>query len=142
MILKTVLLDCPPVRAFVLFTEHASEWWPTSRRHTGDASSEIRLLESGRFWERAADGREVELGRVREWKAPHRLVLDFYPGTDAEHPTEVVVTFALEGEATRVTVEHRPTPASDDLWTQRATRFEQSWNVVLAALARHCGIRP
>jgi uncharacterized protein YndB with AHSA1/START domain len=137
MITKTIVLACAPARAFALFTESASEWWPASRRHTSDALSEIRMLESGRFWERAGDGTEVELGRVRAWEPPHRLVLDFYPGTDANHPTEVVVTFIAEGEGatTRVTIEHRPTVASAALWDSRAPRYVDSWDSILDALS-------
>jgi hypothetical protein len=135
MITKSIRLACSAERAFALFTEFASEWWPEARRHTRDPRSEIRMLESGRFWERAGDGHEVELGRVRTWEPPDRLVLDFYPGTDAAHPTEVIVTFTVEGTHTLVTVEHRSTAASESLWTQRAPRFEESWDAVLAALA-------
>jgi uncharacterized protein YndB with AHSA1/START domain len=137
MIKKSVVLACTPERAFSLFTEAASEWWPEDRRHTKDPTSEIRMLPTGRFWERAGDGHEAELGRVREWNPPHRLALDFYPGTDPQHPTLVVVTFVADGDGTLVTIEHGPTPASDDLWKQRAPRFQQSWELVLAALARH-----
>jgi uncharacterized protein YndB with AHSA1/START domain len=135
MIRKAVFLECDPTSAFALFTERASEWWPPGRRHTGDSQSEIHLLPSGRFWERASDGREVELGRVRVWEPPHRLVLDFYPGTDPQHPTEVTVAFVAEGDGTRVTIDHGATPASQDLWKQRVARFEQSWELMLAALA-------
>lgn len=139
MISKSVHLACAPAKAFALFTEEAADWWPEGRRHTGDPRSEIRLLASGRFWERAGDGREVELGRVREWDPPRRLALDFYVGTDAAHPTAVVVTFVAEGEGTRVTVDHGPTPATGQLWQQRAPRFEQSWALLLEALAAHAG---
>jgi hypothetical protein len=65
MITRSVVLRCTPERAFALFTEHAGAWWPTERRHTQDASSEIRLEPHGRFFERASDGTEVELGVVR-----------------------------------------------------------------------------
>lgn len=136
MIKKSTWMPCSQVRAFALFTEKASFWWPESRRHTGDPTSEIRLLPTGRFWERAGDGREVELGRVHEWTSPDRLVLDFYPGTDPLHPTQVVVTFAADGDGTRVTVEHGPTPASADLWTGRAPQFERSWDLLLSSLTR------
>jgi hypothetical protein len=89
---------------------------------------------SGRFWERAADGHEVELGKVLVWLPGERLELDFYPGTDAEHPTRVVITFVAEGAATRVTVDHGPTPASEASWKDRAPRFERSWEMLLEAL--------
>jgi uncharacterized protein YndB with AHSA1/START domain len=131
---KSVLLPCGLDRAFTLFTEHASEWWPADRRHTGDASSEIRMLASGRFFERGRDGKEVELGRVRDWLPPRRIVLDWYPGTDAVHPTAVIITFAPEGDSTRITIVHTATPESADLWSPRAPRYAKSWDLVLAAL--------
>ena len=134
MIGKSAFLTCSPTRAFELFTERASDWWPEAVRHTPDPRSEIRMLASGRFWERARDGHEVELGRVLVWEPAERLVLDFYPGTDALHPTEVVVKFAQEAEGTRVVVEHRPKAESAALWAAGAPRFERNWGIVLPAL--------
>ena len=134
MIEKSAFLTCSPTRAFELFTERASDWWPEAVRHTPDPSSEIRMLASGRFWERARDGHEVELGRVLVWEPPERLVLDFYPGTDALHPTEVIVKFAGEADGTRVVVEHRPKAESAALWAAGAPRFERNWGIVLPAL--------
>ncbi len=136
MITRSVLLECAPDEAFQLFTERAGAWWPVDRRHTGDPRSDITPRRpSGRFWERGSDGREVELGWVRVWEPPRRLVLDFFVGTDAQHPTEVTVTFTGEEEGTRVTVEHRPTPISAELWRRRSPAFDRSWELVLAALA-------
>lgn len=132
MITKSVLLRCGSDRAFVLFTEHAGLWWPVDRRHTKDPESAIRMRRDGRFWERSHDGREVELGRVRQWQPGERLLLDFYVGTGPEAPTEVEVTFAPEDQGTRVTVVHRP-GAAGELWGQRAPLFERSWTAVLEA---------
>jgi len=134
MIEKSAYLVCPPARAFTLFTERASDWWPEGLRHTSDPRSDIRMLADGRFWERAGDGREIELGRVLVWEPAKRLILDFYPGTDAEHPTEVVVRFAEENGGTRVVVQHRPKPESADLWATGAPGFERAWTLVLPAL--------
>lgn len=136
MIVKTVWLPCPPARAFALFTEEASAWWPPERRHTADPESAIVMLASGPFFERARDGAEVQLGRVRAWEPPARLLLDFYPGTDSAHPTEVEVTFVAEGDGTRVTVAHRATPASAELFGSRAPRYAASWDLLLASLGR------
>ena len=135
MIRKSVLLACAPPRAFALFTEQMSAWWPLDRRHTGDPSSQLFISPEGRFWERGADGREVELGRVRAWEAGRRLLLDFYVGTDAQHPTEVEVRFVAEGAGTRVSIDHQVKPGSEELWQRRAPQFERSWELVLAALA-------
>ncbi|MEZ4365835.1 MAG: hypothetical protein R2939_06055 [Kofleriaceae bacterium] len=136
---REVVLACAPARAFALFTEHAGAWWPPERRHTSDPTSVIQLREDGRFFERAGDGTEVELGRVRVWSPPDRLVFDFYPGTDRAHPTEVEVRFAAvpgAADRTAVTLVHRATPASEALFGARAPRYLASWDLVLPAFVR------
>jgi len=134
VIQKSVFLRCQPQEAFELFATRISEWWPVTHRPTKDPESELFLEESGRFWELARDGREMELGRVRVWEPPHRLALDFYLGTNAEQPTAVEITFTAEDEGTRVTVHHQAKPESADLWNQRAPVFERSWESVLGNL--------
>jgi uncharacterized protein YndB with AHSA1/START domain len=137
MIFKSKILACNVARAFELFTTRAGEWWPPRLRHSGDSASAIVMLATGRFFERGSDGHEVELGVVREWAAPDRLVLDWYPGTDVEHPTRVEVTFFAEGVAsTRIEVRHQALPASEALFPIRATRYDAAWSLVLEALER------
>jgi hypothetical protein len=136
MMVKSVILPLSPNAAFELFTRSISAWWPAERRHTQDPASEIFLLETGRFYERAGDGREVELGRVRSWQSPNRIVLDFFVATGPERPTEVEITFSAQDGGTRLTVTHRPKPESEHLWTRWAPQYEQSWAIVLAAFAR------
>ncbi len=136
MIVKSVMLPLPPPAAFELFTRKIGEWWPPDRRHTQDPTSEIFLLQSGRFYERAQDGQEVELGHVRSWERPSRILFDFFIATGPEKPTEVEITFAADEGGTRVTVTHRPKPSSEALWTERAPRYTRSWDVVLAALSQ------
>ena len=104
---------------------------------SGDSNSRIFLLASGRFYERASDGREVELGKVTLWNEPHVILLDFYIATGPDHPTEVEMRFEAEGPQTRVTVLHRPKPESAHLWEDRSPRYAMSWSIVLASLARH-----
>lgn len=135
MISKSIVLACDQGAAFHLFTARISDWWPPERRHTGEPDSTIVLAASGEFYERASTGRQVALGAVLSWEPPARLELAWYPGTDAEHPTRVVVSFVAEGPATRVVVEHGATEASEDLFPLRAPRYEASWQLVLAALA-------
>ncbi len=134
MITKSVLLPLGPDAAFALFTEQISDWWPVERRHTNDQASSLHLHANGRFFERASDGREVELGRVVEWQAPHRIILDFYIATGPAHPTKAEIRFVPEDNGTRVTITHGPLPESEDLWTDRAPRYQRSWEIVLAAL--------
>jgi Activator of Hsp90 ATPase homolog 1-like protein len=135
MMVKSVMLPLAPIAAFELFTKRIGEWWPADRRHSQDPASEIFLLESGRFFERARDGREVELGHVRSWEIPHRILLDFFIATGPEKPTEVEIAFAARGDGTEVTVRHRPKAASQALWAEHALRYGRSWDAVLAALS-------
>jgi uncharacterized protein YndB with AHSA1/START domain len=135
MIRKTVVLQCSPERAFSLFTEQAGQWWPTERRHTEDAASAIRIEESGRFFERASDGTEVELGVVRRFEPASRLVLDWYPGTGRANATKVEVRFEAVDGGTRVTVDHDSGAASREMFTRNAPAYVRSWDMVLAALA-------
>jgi uncharacterized protein YndB with AHSA1/START domain len=135
MLEKSILMHCPPDRAFHIFTAQVSEWWPKTHRPTKDPESELFLEADGRFWERARDGREADLGRVLTWEPPHRLTLDFYLGTGPAQPTAVDITFTPETGGTRVTVLHRPKPESEALWSLRAQVFEKSWVAVLEALA-------
>lgn len=132
MIRKSVVLACSVERAFELFTQRAGDWWPPERRHTNDPRSAMVIEATGRFYERAADGCEVELGKVRAWEPPGLLLLDFYPGTDSAHPTEVEIRFESHANGTRVTVEHRATAASSELFPLRAPRYAASWDRVLA----------
>jgi uncharacterized protein YndB with AHSA1/START domain len=136
MIEKTVLLACTPSRAFELLTQDAGAWWPPDRRHTKDPASVIRIEPSGRFYERANDGTEVELGVARVFSPPVRLVLDWYPGTGAEKPTHVEIVLSEEDGGTRVRLTHREGPHSAQVYGARAGAFEKSWTLVFDAWAR------
>ena len=136
MIERSLLLPCGPARAFQLLTEEAGVWWPPERRHTRDPRSVIRIEPTGRFYERSADGAEVELGVVRVFSPPERLVLDWYPGTGPSRPTRVEILLEVEGAGTRVRLTHREGPDSADEYAKKATTFERSWTQVLQAWSR------
>jgi len=135
MIVKSVVLQCGPERAFALFTEHAGLWWPAERRHTRDAASTIRIEAGGRFFERSSDGTEVELGVVRLFDPARRLLLDWYPGTGRTNPTQVEVRFESVAGGTRVTVQHGAGAAGADAFGRNVSGYVRAWDLVLAALA-------
>jgi uncharacterized protein YndB with AHSA1/START domain len=130
---KTLLLPCPPARAFALLTKQAGDWWPAARRHTRDPKSAIVIDAGGRFYERAGDGTEVELGKVRVFEPPTRLVLDWYPGTGPTQPTHVEILLSAEGAGTRVRLTHRAGPFSEHGYAKKAEAYERSWTLVFAA---------
>ncbi len=135
MIVKSTVLPLSQAAAFDLVTQRITALWPGDRRLTGDPSSSIIMLETGRFYERASDGRELELGKVLAWQCPTRILLDFYLGTGQGRPTALELTFAAEGDGTKVTVTHRPKPGSMMLWAAIAPRLEPAWNAVISALS-------
>ncbi len=129
MIEKSIRLACGIDEAFARFCERAGEWWPVERRHTGDPRSTIVIDPAGPFYEHAADGRQVPLGVVREHAPPHRLVLDWYPGTGPDLPTRVEVRFEADGDGTRVHRAARAGDAGEDTYRQRAAAYERSWTL-------------
>ncbi len=142
MIVKCVVLGCRPERAFALVTEHAGLWWPADRRHTSDAGSVIQMQATGRFFERAADGQEVELGVVRCYEPARRLLLDWYPGTGPAAPTQVEISFDELDGGTRVTIHHGPGLAGLAAFENKADAYLRSWQRVLAALQEGCQAWP
>jgi len=130
---KSRYLPCAPQRAFDLLTEEAGACWPPDRRHTKDPLSTIRMEPTGRFFERGTDGTEVELGVVRVYSPPHRLVLDWYPGTGPEMPTQVEIVLSPAGEGTRVVLTHGPGPLSLGVYPKRASAYDRSWELVFAS---------
>lgn len=100
-----------PERAFEAFTVEIGQWWRPSPlfaftpRDPGVLSFEPG--EGGRLVETLASGKVFEIGKVRVWSPPSRLVFGwrqatFAPGQD----TRVEIRFEAVGEETRITVEH------------------------------------
>ena len=98
--------------AFRVFTEEVDAWWRTGPRFRWhpERGGALRFEkgEGGRFLEVYPDGESFEVGRIRVWDPPHRLVFGFRARNFAAgESTEVEVRFEARGDATDVTVEHR-----------------------------------
>jgi hypothetical protein len=112
---KEITVEASQARAFDVFTRELGVWWPLATHHIGSDPAETAIIEpraGGRWFERSADGRECEWGRVRVWDPPGRLVLSWEISADFRHDesidTEVEVSFVSLGPAlTRVELEHR-----------------------------------
>jgi len=136
-----------PERAFAAFTAEIGKWWlytPLFRftpRSPGVLSFETG--QNGRLIETLPNGRVFEIGRVRLWDPPNRLVFGWRQAVfAADQDTEVEVSFEPVGAETRVRVEHRgwdsvPTEhvarhgISDNLFLRRHGDY---WRDLLAAL--------
>jgi uncharacterized protein YndB with AHSA1/START domain len=111
-----VTVNAPIERAFRIFTESFTTWWPADY-HIGEADMAEAIIEpreGGRWYERGVDGSECDWGHVLAWEPPHRLVVTWQINgqwqydPDPEHASEIEVRFTPEGsDQTRVELEHR-----------------------------------
>jgi hypothetical protein len=108
----TSRVDVDPDTAFRVFTEEVDAWWrhgPRFRWHEKRGGTlRFEKGEGGRFLEVYPTGDSFEVGRIRVWDPPHRLVFGFRARSfGPDESTEVEVRFEARGDATDVTVEHR-----------------------------------
>jgi uncharacterized protein YndB with AHSA1/START domain len=77
----SVTVPVPQAEAFRVFTERGAQWLPPEHRFLRDAvavTMEPGL--GGRFYERAADGREAVRGTLVAWDPPRRLAVTWRIG--------------------------------------------------------------
>jgi uncharacterized protein YndB with AHSA1/START domain len=111
-VMVALRVKASPERAFEVFTREIGLWWRPNPlfaftpREPGLMSFEPG--EGGRLIETRANGKVFEIGRIRVWDPPSRLVFGWRQATFApDQDTEVEVRFEAVGEDTRVSVEHR-----------------------------------
>ena len=112
---QSIVVQAPQERAFAVFTEGMSSWWPLDTHVIGQKPVADAVMEpraGGRWFERAENGSECEWGRVLAWEPPDRVVLAWEISPDWRYDrdihTEVEVRFHAEDEGrTRVELEHR-----------------------------------
>jgi uncharacterized protein YndB with AHSA1/START domain len=111
---RTTHVTAPPAKAFEMFTAQIGRWWP--RGHGVGAQPLVEVViqpgVGGRWFERDAQGRETQWGRVLDWAPPGRLVLGWQLNRekrfDPQLITEVQLTFtATPDGGTDVALEHR-----------------------------------
>jgi uncharacterized protein YndB with AHSA1/START domain len=112
---QSIVVEAPRDRAFAVFTEGMTSWWPTDTYTIGAGPMAAAVVEprvGGRWYERSEDGSETEWGRVLAWEPPDRVVLVWQLSPewkyDPELHTEIEVRFSAEDDGrTRVELEHR-----------------------------------
>ena len=110
-VLVALRVKATPERAFEAFTADIGTWWRPNPifaftpRDPGVLSFEPG--EGGRLIETRAGGKVFEIGKVRAWSPPDRLVFGWRQASFAAgQDTEVEIRFEAVGEETRITVEH------------------------------------
>jgi len=115
--LLTAEIEVPvdPATAFALYVTRPGRRHPAEGLSGAHAEIIYEPFPGGRWFERAADGREYEWGRVAEWDPPHRLVLAWMVGAstgrwafdpDPAHASRAEITFDPTEGGTRVRVRH------------------------------------
>jgi uncharacterized protein YndB with AHSA1/START domain len=142
----SVLVEAPIERAFTVFTEGMSTWWPREH-HIIEGEIESITFEprvGGHVYDRTVDGRESRWARVLAYEPPNRVVFSwdvsnqFELETDPAKTSEIEVTFTAEGaDRTRVVLEHRNLDRHGDGWEPHrdAVASPDGWQMSLDAFA-------
>jgi uncharacterized protein YndB with AHSA1/START domain len=109
---KSVHVRTDPAHAFGVFTARLGRWWPKTH-HLGASMKDafIEPFVGGCWYELADDGTRTNVGQVRLWDPPRRLIVSWDVSSqwtpDAAVASEVEVRFTASGDGTRVELEHR-----------------------------------
>lgn len=137
-IVKAITVDCMPDRAFEVFVNRTSSWWPLDGHVVSVAHGKAALgvtIEprvGGAVYETMFDGRRAEWGEVLEYDVGRKFAMTWHPGNNADAPTRVEVVF--EGRAdgkTDVTLIH----SGWEVWGAEAQskrdNYDKGWDFVL-----------
>ena len=110
-VLVSLRVKAPADRAFKAFVGQVGAWWRPNPlfaftpRDPGVMAFEPG--EGGRLISTLANGKVFEIGRIRAWEPPRRLVFGWRQASfTPDQDTEVEVRFEPIGDEIRITVEH------------------------------------
>jgi uncharacterized protein YndB with AHSA1/START domain len=143
----SVVVEAPIDRAFKVFTEEISTWWPPDHHIIeGELSSMVSEPRVGGYvYDRTTDGRESRWARVLAYEPPHRVVFSWDISnrwqieSDHDKTSEIEVTFTSEGPTrTRVGLEHRNLDRHGEGWESHrdAVGSVDGWQKGLQAFAK------
>jgi uncharacterized protein YndB with AHSA1/START domain len=141
-----IVVDAPIERAFRVFTEGISTWWPPDHHLLQGELAEMVFEPrvGGHIYDRGVDGSECRWARVLAYDPPSRVVFSWDINTkweletDVDKASEVEITFTAESpERTRVVLEHRNLERHGEGWQSMrdAVGSDGGWPVGLRAFA-------
>jgi uncharacterized protein YndB with AHSA1/START domain len=143
---SSIVVDAPIERAFSVFTDEISTWWPPTHHILPAelAGMVFEPREGGYVYDRGIDGSECRWARVLVYEPPTRLViswdinLQWQLEPDPRRTSEVEVRFiAEEPSQTRVQLEHRNLDRHGEGWEQMrdAVGSPDGWGIGLRRFA-------
>lgn len=135
-------LTCPPERAFSLWTDGVSLWWPPAHTVSGDPGTEVvfEAAKGGRIFERTAGGEEIDWGRILVWEPSARLVYSWHLRADETDATEVDIGFsALPDGGCQLEIVHRGWERLGARGPDWRDRNRRGWAGLLPHFAGACG---
>lgn len=137
-IIKTILVNATPDRAFDIFVNRIGKWWPLDGHAVSAAQGQPALAVvieprvGGAIYETMFDGTRADWGQVQEFEEGRRLVFSWHPGTNKDRPTRVEVAFEPYGaDQTKVTLTH----SGWEVWATDAgdkrSGYDTGWDFVL-----------
>ena len=131
---KSVFLRVAPDVAFRRFTAEVGKWWPRRTHSLGGENVVDVVMEGrtgGRFFERQADGSEIQWGWVIAWEPPTRIVLAWHVGQAPSDDQQVEVRFVAHDGGTRVDLEHRGWEKLAEQAREQRDGYDTGWTGVL-----------
>jgi uncharacterized protein YndB with AHSA1/START domain len=143
---RRIRVNAAPARAFDIFTQGMTRWWPRDHSINTSPIQEIVVEPrvNGRWLERGEDGSECQWGTVLAWEPPERLMLAWQISAQWQYDpalvTEVEVRFLVDGDGTMVELEHR-LDGYGEVAEQMRQIFEspKGWQGVLNNFAKEIG---
>jgi uncharacterized protein YndB with AHSA1/START domain len=124
---------CPPEDAFRTWAVDTSLWWPPGHSVSGESGLRVTFepRAGGRIFERTPGGIEHDWGEVVAWEPPRRLAYLWHLRFDRADATDVEVTFAPDGDGTRVAIVHTGWERLGAAGPERRERNQRGWSGVV-----------
>jgi uncharacterized protein YndB with AHSA1/START domain len=135
---KSITVSAPVEHAFRVFTEQIGAWWPLQTHAVDPEQAVTAILEGrvgGRLFERTSAGEEHLWGTIVTWDPPHRIVYSWHPGRGEETAQEVEITFAPDGNGTRIRVRHYGWEVLGDRMAEMLAGYDEGWDLVIGLYA-------
>ena len=135
-ITKTLTVPLSPERAFKLFTEEMSDWWPLDSHslsaQDGEPATAVTMTpeKGGDVTETKPDGSTAKWGTVTEWQPGRAFGMTWHVGRPETQASHVRVSFDVVADGTLVTLVHDNWQALGDEAVALRAGYFKGWDMV------------